>query len=798
APQPSHKFGTSLTRMLSAAPLEPLRPSSELRAPGAYRCKPGPNLHRTWFARSNAALGVALGLSRFRSATSRPATRRAPAGRILVTGGCGYIGSHTVLALLQENYEVLVLDNLSRADSRSLCRVQQLAASEQLPTEEVRKRLVLRKADLCNEDEILAALRFETFDAVIHLAGYKSVGESVRFPLLYWKNNVEGFRKLLSFLRAHQASSRVLLSSSCTVYQPSLSKMTEDAVLEPTCPYGKTKLAQEEILKDQIASDSTWSACALRYFNPAGAHSSSQLGEVPVESSPHMLVPLIQQVALGKRPELSVFGTDYNTVDGTAVRDYLHIQDVAEAHVAALQHLQSGSFQAFNLGTGKGSTVLEVVTAFQRSSGLDVPCSFQDRRAGDAPFAVANPSRAEAVLGWRAKRGLGEIVASAWSFARQNPEGFQGAPFRNSTPWQTPTSHHVEHLERQIRAASALVGPFEGLGLLEHESAQSAQSVKYVVDLGGTNLRVFRFCGSQDCYTGSEVVVPNHLKSEDASAGELFDFIASVVAKVFHQHPGDANAMAPLPLCLIFSFALDSGRLKHWAKDWATRGVVAADLSELMNVALRWQNLPLEVHHVLNDCVSSLFALPTVADVAVVVGTGTNACFVESKDELRIFSTEWASLTTGLPIRQEDLVTHAPDAVNLERLVSGLYLPRTVKTFCPHSGRLTMRELVEACCSEQPSALQEASQFVVSRSAAVCAKALAAALTIVAETRPEHETLQVVLDGALLHVPRYLATLKMCLADGLPLRLHRRVKLHLIQNAASLGATRFLNSTNQQ
>jgi len=360
---------------------------------------------------------------KFRCGSSKHGVIRR-AGRVLVTGGCGYIGSHTVLELLRADYEVLVLDNLCRSDRNSLDRVVKLA-EQKLPDSGC--TLTFREVNLCDKELLDQTFKnMEAFEAVIHFAGYKSVGESMKQPLMYWENNVGGFVNLMHVLKKYGLAKRVLLSSSCTVYKPSSERIKESFMLEPTCPYGYTKLAQERILMDIIEHGSNgdeWSGCALRYFNPAGAHPSGLLGEAPKQSAPCMLVPIVGEVALGVRDRIQIFGTDYATRDGTPMRDFLHIQDLSEAHVAALKHLQQQQgFDTFNLGTGHGSTVLEVVSAFEDVCGHQLPYTFDVKRHGDAPFAVADPSKAQAVLGWCAQRSLKEILASHWRFVKNQEE----------------------------------------------------------------------------------------------------------------------------------------------------------------------------------------------------------------------------------------------------------------------------------------------------------------------------------------------------------------------------------------
>ena len=560
---------------------------------------------------------------------------------------------------------------------------------------------------------------------------------------------------------------------------------------------------QEDMLRDLVES-AGMSGCALRYFNPAGAHSSHRLGEVSHASAPCMLVPKLREHAMtcksGLLSKVPVFGDDYDSKDGTAVRDYIHIEDLADAHLVALQHLLTltGCFHVFNLGTGQGRTVLEVLSAYQSASGVQLQTKIEKRRAGDAAFAVADPSRANQILRWQAKRDFQEIVSSDWEFALENPHGYGMSNSNNicSTvqfPLAVPFSHggmNCTKIAMGIQQASTVVG---SLQIQQAEGAEGT-SEKYVVDLGGTNLRVFRFW--KDGYEGAHLTVPEQLKSKWASADDLFDFIASALVKIVKSP--DSPLKEPLPLHLVFSFALTSGEgkvvLKHWAKEWATSGVEGMDLVNLMDSALRRQNLPLKVQSVMNDCVSGLFALRVVqstekeeehfvADAAVVVGTGTNACYVDASS--RVISTEWAGLTRGLPIEMADISAHTPHNVNLERMVSCLYLPRIVEELCPDAGRLSMKDLMVALQgSETP--LKSAAYFVISRSAMICAKALAAVIAIAATSKSKSDTFHVVVDGALFQcIPMYLALVKHFLSEA---SLHVRVKLHLVKDAASIGA----------
>ena len=333
---------------------------------------------------------------------------------ILVTGGAGYIGSHTCLELLAAGYSVAVVDNLSNSKIESLKRVQRLAG----------KSLTFHKADLRDKDALSAVFDAIDIQAVIHFAGFKAVGESVLFPLLYYQNNITGTLVLCDVMKNHQVKNLVF-SSSCTVYgDPHKVPVTEDFPLHVTNPYGRTKLMIEEILKDIHVSDPAWNIALLRYFNPVGAHDSGQIGEDP-NGIPSNLLPYITQVGVGKLKELQVFGNDYPTPDGTGVRDFIHVVDLAAGHIHALNKIAENSgVVTFNLGTGRGYSVLEMITAFETASGKRIPYRIVARRPGDVASSYADPSKAQREMGWTARRFLDDICRDAWRWQSQNPNGY--------------------------------------------------------------------------------------------------------------------------------------------------------------------------------------------------------------------------------------------------------------------------------------------------------------------------------------------------------------------------------------
>ena len=335
---------------------------------------------------------------------------------ILVTGGAGYIGSHTCVELLNAGNEVVVLDNFSNSSRTSLERVQQICG----------KRLKVVEGDIRDQAGIEKVLNDFGCTAVIHFAGLKSVLDSVNAPLDYYDNNVVGTHRLLRAMHASRVK-RIIFSSSATVYgDPKFLPYTEDHPLNPVNPYGRTKFVVEEILRDLFTSDPTWSIGILRYFNPIGAHESGLIGEDP-KGVPNNLLPFVAQVAVGRRERLNVFGGDYDTPDGTGVRDYIHVVDLALGHVAALKSLDQPACFAVNLGTGRGNSVLDVVKAFEQASGRSIPYNMQPRRPGDIAACYAATDRAAKHLGgWQATRNLEIMCRDHWRWQSENPNGFDG------------------------------------------------------------------------------------------------------------------------------------------------------------------------------------------------------------------------------------------------------------------------------------------------------------------------------------------------------------------------------------
>ncbi|GAB3037532.1 UDP-glucose 4-epimerase GalE [Bowmanella dokdonensis] len=334
---------------------------------------------------------------------------------VLVTGGAGYIGSHTVLQLLEAGHQVTVLDNLSNASDESLRRVQTLTG----------KTLNFVRGDILDADGLDRLFEDGDFDSVIHFAGLKAVGESVEQPLRYYQNNVSGTLTLCQAMEKHQVRNLVF-SSSATVYgDPVHLPLIEDMPTgTPTNPYGQSKLMVELLLKDLHRADSRWNIALLRYFNPVGAHPSGQIGEDP-NGIPNNLMPFVAQVAGGRREKLSIFGDDYPTPDGTGVRDYIHVEDLAAGHLKALDKLSEGcGLKIYNLGTGQGYSVLDMVRAFENASGRPVPYQIAPRRAGDVASCFADATLAEQELGWKAKKGIEEMCADTWRWQSQNPGGY--------------------------------------------------------------------------------------------------------------------------------------------------------------------------------------------------------------------------------------------------------------------------------------------------------------------------------------------------------------------------------------
>jgi UDP-glucose 4-epimerase len=335
---------------------------------------------------------------------------------ILVTGGAGYIGSHTCVELLNAGYTVTVFDNYCNSKPEALNRVERITG----------KTVTRIQGDVRDRAALEAALRSSGATAVIHFAGLKAVGESAEKPLHYYDNNVVGTLRLLEAMQACGVKALVF-SSSATVYgTPQFLPYTEDHPFAPTNPYGRTKLMVEDILRDAFAADPSWQFSILRYFNPVGAHESGLIGEDP-QGVPNNLMPFVAQVAVGKRDFLSVFGDDYPTPDGTGVRDYIHVVDLAEGHLRALQWmstLSTGQCTAFNLGTGVGYSVLDLVRAFEAASGKPVPYQVQARRAGDLPSYYADSAAAQSLLGWQATRSLQTMCADTWRWQSNNPQGY--------------------------------------------------------------------------------------------------------------------------------------------------------------------------------------------------------------------------------------------------------------------------------------------------------------------------------------------------------------------------------------
>ncbi len=334
---------------------------------------------------------------------------------ILCTGGAGYIGSHTCVELLNEGYDVVVLDNLSNSSEVALERVEKITG----------KKVKFYKADILDVDALETVFSSEKIDAVIHFAGLKAVGESVEKPLEYYQNNITGTLNLCNVMRAHGVKN-IIFSSSATVYgDPAFIPITEDCPKgSPTNPYGWTKSMIEQILTDLHTSDSEWNVVILRYFNPIGAHESGLIGEDP-KGIPNNLVPYIAQVAIGKREALGVFGNDYDTPDGTGVRDYIHVVDLARGHVKALKKIEPGSgVSIYNLGTGNGYSVLDVLHAYEKACGKTLPYEIKFRRPGDIATCYCNADKAKNELGWTAELGLDDMCESSWNWQSKNPDGY--------------------------------------------------------------------------------------------------------------------------------------------------------------------------------------------------------------------------------------------------------------------------------------------------------------------------------------------------------------------------------------
>lgn len=334
--------------------------------------------------------------------------------KLLVTGGAGYIGSHTVIELITKGHDVVVIDNLSNSSQEALRRVDEIAG----------KSVKFYEADVRSSDVLDDIFVTNGIEAVIHFAGLKAVGESVEKPLSYYQNNIDSTLALLESMQKHDVK-KLVFSSSATVYGDAPIPYSENSPIgrSISSPYGRTKYFIEEIIGDFSVADAEFEATILRYFNPIGAHPSGRIGEDP-SGIPNNLMPYITQVAVGRRDKLNVFGGDYDTADGTCVRDYIHVDDLAAGHVAAIEHSKPG-FTAYNLGSGVGVSVLELVRAFEKASGQTIPYEIVDRRAGDLPefYALADKSRAE--LGWSVRRTIEEACADSWRWQSQNPKGYE-------------------------------------------------------------------------------------------------------------------------------------------------------------------------------------------------------------------------------------------------------------------------------------------------------------------------------------------------------------------------------------
>ena len=334
---------------------------------------------------------------------------------ILVTGGAGYIGSHTCVQLLEAGYEVTVVDNLCNSNKESLRRVEAITG----------KTLKFYEKDLMDKEAVKQIFEENQFDAVIHFAGLKAVGESVAIPLRYYENNLVSTLNLCEVM-AEYGVKKLVFSSSATVYgKPASVPITEDFPLSCTNPYGRTKLMIEEILRDLYVSDEEWDIAILRYFNPVGAHESGTIGEDP-KDIPNNLMPYVAQTAVGKREYVHVFGNDYDTPDGTGVRDYIHVVDLADGHLCALRKIENHvGVVTYNLGTGHGYSVLDMIAAFGKACGKDVPYRIEARRPGDIDACYANPTKAREELGFVAKKTLEDMCRDTWRWQTQNPNGFQ-------------------------------------------------------------------------------------------------------------------------------------------------------------------------------------------------------------------------------------------------------------------------------------------------------------------------------------------------------------------------------------
>ncbi len=334
--------------------------------------------------------------------------------KVLVTGGAGYIGNHTVVELINAGFDPVIVDNFSNSNPEAVKRLQQIVGND----------IALEQVDLCDKEALREVFQKYSFDAVIHFAGLKAVGESVAVPLAYYRNNIVSTLHLCELMEEHKVH-QLVFSSSATVYgDPATVPITEDFPISATNPYGQTKLMIEQILHDWVISNKDLSVICLRYFNPVGAHASGLIGEDP-NGIPNNLLPYVAQVAVGKLDKVRVFGNDYDTPDGTGVRDYIHVVDLAKGHVAALKHMPpAGTWSAINLGTGKGNSVLEAIRAFEAASGKTIPYEVVGRRPGDIAACYADPAKAQKDLEWKATKTFEQACQDAWNWQSKNPNGF--------------------------------------------------------------------------------------------------------------------------------------------------------------------------------------------------------------------------------------------------------------------------------------------------------------------------------------------------------------------------------------
>ncbi len=334
--------------------------------------------------------------------------------RVLVTGGAGYIGSHTVVELLNKNHEVIIVDNFSNSNPEVLNRIKEISG----------KDFKFYEVDLLDEEKLEKVFKENNIDSVIHFAGYKAVGESVEKPIEYYHNNLTSTFILCQLMKKYDVK-KIVFSSSATVYgMNNISPLTEELALSATNPYGMTKLMIEHILGDLYKADDSWGIALLRYFNPIGAHESGRIGENP-NGIPNNLMPYITQVAVGKREKLSIFGSDYDTHDGTGVRDYIHVVDLAIGHIKALERFENESgIEAYNLGTGVGISVLDLVNTFMKVNNVKIPYEIVDRRPGDVATCYANPEKALKELNWKTEKTLEDMCRDSWNWQSNNPKGY--------------------------------------------------------------------------------------------------------------------------------------------------------------------------------------------------------------------------------------------------------------------------------------------------------------------------------------------------------------------------------------